>query len=57
MKIYQVITVVFGVFLLSGCGDQFWCGEDGCSGKKIVRSSSSTEQMKFKNNSILKKFH
>jgi len=31
MRIRQVFLVVLGVFLLSGCGDQFWCGEDGCS--------------------------
>jgi hypothetical protein len=31
MRIRQVFLVVLGVFLLSGCGDQFWCGDDGCS--------------------------
>ena len=35
MRIVQVFLVVLGVFLLSGCGDQFWCGEDGC-GKRCT---------------------
>ncbi len=31
MMIRQLIYLVLGGFLLSGCGDQFWCGDDGCS--------------------------
>lgn len=36
MRFIQVIVVVSGVFLISGCGDQFWCGEDGCPGKSMT---------------------
>ena len=39
MRIIQVIVVVMGVLLMSGCGDQFWCGEDGCTSKKMVSTS------------------
>lgn len=31
MMIRQVICLVFAAILLAGCGDQFWCGDDGCS--------------------------
>ena len=31
MKLSKVILVVLGVVLLTGCGDQFWCGDDGCN--------------------------
>jgi hypothetical protein len=51
MRINQVITVVLGLLLMSGCGDQVWCGENGCSGKKIV--STSATPMNFQNGPIL----
>lgn len=31
MKLSKVILIVLGTVLLSGCGDQFWCGDDGCN--------------------------
>ncbi len=31
MKISKISTLVLVVLVLSGCGDQFWCGEDGCN--------------------------
>ena len=31
MKIKKIILVVLGTLLLTGCGDQFWCGDDGCN--------------------------
>jgi len=34
MKTFQVTAVVLGMLLLSGCGDQVWCGENGCAGQK-----------------------
>ena len=40
MRIIQVITVVFGVLLVSGCGDQFWCGENGCPGKDMTLTAT-----------------
>lgn len=30
MRIYRAIAIVFGALLMSGCGDQVWCGENGC---------------------------
>ncbi|MGR8981315.1 MAG: hypothetical protein ACU84H_14650 [Gammaproteobacteria bacterium] len=33
MRIHLIITVVLGVLLMSGCGDQVWCGENGCRGQ------------------------
>lgn len=52
MRVIQIIAVVMGALLMSGCGDQFWCGEDGCRGKNIV--STSSNKWTFKN-SILQK--
>ena len=40
MRIKHVIAVVLGVLVLSGCGDQIWCGENGCSGKKMASTST-----------------
>ena len=40
MRIIQVFTVVFGMLLLSGCGDQFWCGENGCPGKDMTLTAT-----------------
>ena len=34
MRVNQIIAVVLGVLLMIGCNDQFWCGDDGCAGKK-----------------------
>jgi outer membrane murein-binding lipoprotein Lpp len=34
MKIFRVIAVVFGILLLSGCGDQVWCGDNGCGASR-----------------------
>ena len=34
MRINQVIAGVLGVLLMSGCGDQIWCGENGCNSKR-----------------------
>lgn len=31
MKRKQLIVLLLGVLLISGCGDQVWCGEDGCN--------------------------
>ena len=31
MKISRIIVIVVGVLLLSGCGDQMYCGDDGCN--------------------------
>jgi len=38
MKINQVIVVVLAVLLLSGCGDQVWCGDDGCNSNSSMTS-------------------
>lgn len=51
MRIIQVIAVVLGVLLMSGCGDQVWCGENGCPGKG--RLSPSATPMKVQNGAIL----
>ena len=34
MRTFKVTAVVLGILLLSGCGDQVWCGENGCAGQK-----------------------
>ncbi len=34
MRVYQIIPVILLMLLMNGCGDQFWCGDDGCEGKK-----------------------
>jgi hypothetical protein len=31
LKVNKSIFVVLGLLLLSGCGDQMWCGDDGCN--------------------------
>ncbi len=46
MRIHQVIAIVLGVFFISGCGDQFWCGEDGCPGKSMTLSSGDPATIK-----------
>lgn len=35
----QLIIVVLVALLLSGCGDQVWCGENGCD---ATRESANT---------------
>ncbi|WFP49702.1 hypothetical protein PL263_16575 [Methylomonas sp. EFPC3] len=42
MKSSKTILLVLVAFLVSGCGDQWWCGDDGCnaaSSKSMVRQS------------------
>ncbi len=31
MRIHLIIAIVV---LMAGCGDQVWCGSDGCEGKE-----------------------
>jgi len=38
MKINLVIVIVLGALLLSGCGDQVWCGDDGCNSNSSMKS-------------------
>ena len=35
MRIHLIIAVVLGVLLVTSCGDQIWCGDDGCAGKEM----------------------
>jgi len=42
MSLNKVILVLLGSMFLSGCGDQLWCGEEGCnasSSKTLFKSS------------------
>jgi len=36
MKLFQGSIVIFGMLLLNGCGDQIWCGENGCGANREV---------------------
>lgn len=51
MRINQVIAIVFGALLISGCGDQVWCGENGCGASRDVSTPSAP--INLQNNSIL----
>lgn len=51
MRNIQVITVLFGGLLMSGCGDQVWCGENGCGADRNV--SIPANQMVVQNSPIL----
>ncbi|MBS3954515.1 MAG: hypothetical protein KGZ88_16310 [Methylomicrobium sp.] len=44
MKITKAIFVILGTLLLSGCGDQFWCGEDGCNANSSFSSTFESEK-------------
>lgn len=46
MRINRVVTVILGALLMAGCGDQFWCGEDGCRGKRIASASRVHEDVR-----------
>jgi len=36
MKYLQGSIVIIGMLLLNGCGDQIWCGENGCGANRSV---------------------
>ena len=40
MKINRFIGLVFTALLMSGCGDQVWCGENGCGAQRMVSNVS-----------------
>ena len=42
MRIYLVTVVVLGALLMSGCGDQIWCGENGCGSDSMANKNRST---------------
>ena len=42
MRINLVTGVVLGVLLMSGCGDQVWCGENGCGVDKNANRNRLT---------------
>ncbi|OQW79214.1 MAG: hypothetical protein BVN35_02420 [Proteobacteria bacterium ST_bin11] len=42
MKLNKAMLLVIATLFISGCGDQWWCGEDGCnaaSSKTMVKSA------------------
>lgn len=42
MSLNKIILVLLATMFLSGCGDQVWCGEEGCnasSSKTLFKSS------------------
>ena len=41
MRINQVIAVVLGLLLMSGCGDQVWKGEIGRGSNRDVSTSTA----------------
>lgn len=51
MRSYKIIAVVLGVLLMSGCGDQMYCGDDGCNHSSHM--SAPIDPMKVLNGSIL----
>lgn len=54
MKINLVTAVVLGLLVISGCGDQVWCGENGCGIDKNANRNRSTRTapMNIPNGSI-----
>ncbi len=56
MRINLVTAVVLGVLLMSGCGDQVWCGENGCGSDGNANRDRSTRAapMNIHNGSVLK---
>ncbi len=34
MKTIKAMIVLVSVLMLSGCGDQIWCGENGCGASR-----------------------
>ena len=43
MRINLVTAVVLGGVLISGCGDQVWCGENGCGPDGNANRDRSTQ--------------
>jgi len=39
MKKSKAILVILGALFLGGCGDQFWCGEEGCNANSSMKST------------------
>jgi hypothetical protein len=33
MKMFKILVVLCAL-VISGCGDQFWCGSDGCGSSR-----------------------
>ena len=57
MRINLVTAVVLGGgLLISSCGDQVWCGENGCGSDSNANRDRSTRAapMNIQNGSILK---
>ncbi len=50
MKLFQGSIVIFGMLLLNGCGDQIWCGENGCGANRDVSTPTvpiNTQSLHF----------
>lgn len=41
MKINLKLAILVSMLLVSGCGDQVWCGENGC-GSDSMRNKERT---------------
>lgn len=44
MKKNKAILVVLTMLFLSGCGDQFWCGEEGCNANSSMKTTFSSSK-------------
>lgn len=60
MKLFQGSIVIFGMLLLNGCGDQVWCGENGCGADRNVSTPTvpiNTQSIHFTLRNIKKGKH
>ncbi|MEY4209790.1 MAG: hypothetical protein RLZ92_168 [Pseudomonadota bacterium] len=44
MKKNKVILVVLAMLFLSGCGDQIWCGEEGCNANSSMKTTFNSSK-------------
>ena len=44
MKSRKIVLFVLASILMAGCGDQLWCGEEGCNAASGKPSLDSPEK-------------
>jgi len=42
MKIMRVFLISVVLLIMTGCGDEFWCGENGCGADKDANINRTT---------------
>ena len=42
MRVFLISVILFASLAMTGCADEFWCGENGCGADKDANITRTT---------------